>query len=228
MTEAARTSEANVATLIATLTKMQEDHVRFGNELQNIGRTVAIAVATTHVAASPPPLVGESGTTVDVEASTDSARRLADCDDGMVPPTHGQRVRQAHATAGGDDSIPALVRTRFETVPATGDHNRHPLFPDVDPSTLHHVHADVMDDDRLPAPKPHTPGTMSLPSSRADGGSYPAHTVPHMDTGRSPFRFATMPKNHTPRSPLRRLAHRLMSQHEMCGRARVVLVGVWW
>ena len=64
MTKEAQTREENVAKLIATLTKMQEDHVCFGKDLQDIGRKMDTAVPTTHASTSPTPPAGSPNNTI--------------------------------------------------------------------------------------------------------------------------------------------------------------------
>ncbi len=143
MTAAARKSEEKVAMLIATLKEMQEDNVRFGQDLTAIGRKLATppAVATTQTAVPPPSQEG-------------------------LPKSDADDAGQKAASVGQDGFGPPNAHTRFAPETGSRDHQRHPLFPNVDPSNLTQVPAD---EDTQPAPKDTTTEGMCSPPIATSG-----------------------------------------------------------
>ena len=205
MTAAARKSEEKVAMLIATLRKMQEDHVQFGNDLKDIGRKMdtnrsPLAVATLHTAAQTTTPEGVlTDDSCNIGPKRDTNRRLAVREDEVFPPDDRHRFGQMTGSAGAEEFIPPNVRTWFASATGHGDQQRHPLIPNVDPSTLHQVPADVKDDDTAPAPRDKPPaGIHSTPMSNsgwAECGDGGARSVPPLEKGRSPFRNSSMSWN---------------------------------
>ena len=167
MAAAAKKSEEKVARLIATLREMQEDHVQFGNDLTNIGRKLE--------SSRTPPVVD----TMDAAAQTVQDRAPS------LP---------AAALTSGDDGEQLHPVGITRPAPCTGNHNRHPMFPNLDPTTFHQYSEDNELDKKLPAVTCHSTdrGTSANASTHGweDGPAQDTRSRPHLDNGRSPFRFA--------------------------------------
>ena len=172
MAEAAKKSEEKVARLIATLREMQDDHIQFGNDLTNIGQKL------------------ESSRTPPVVDTTDAAAQTVQDRAPSPPATTSKSVDVG-------DQIRQVGVNR--PAPGPGTHNRHPMFPNVDPTTFHQYSEANELDEKLPAvtyhPTDRGTSANASPHGREDGLAQDTHSRPHLDNGRSPFRFATMPRN---------------------------------
>jgi hypothetical protein len=178
MVAVARKSEEKVAMLIATLKEMQEDNARFGQDLKDIGQKLITPLDVDSTCTAFPPPLQERLPKRDTDDAgwSDSVGQ-----DGLYPPKDNTRF--AHETRA---------------------QQRHPLFPNVDPSTLTQIPADEATqpplEDNLTEDMRSHPIATSGCVGRAVVGDGSARFVTPLDKVHSPFRNATMPRNTIPSS----------------------------